>query len=174
MNKLLYFIPSLLTTIASAQPTPPAPPSGHPMPAKVCTTTGGVLIEEKLELEQRPGTVNQKTWQVTVYAGGTWQRRELDAAAKHPTLTEGCLADEQVQAIKTALASAKWAVKQADVTCAAISDVFTSYASQGNALWADHMCQGAYLDDTSAKAIQTISALLDRVTVPHDPPCCKK
>ncbi len=179
MNK--YFIASLLTlsAIASAQPTPPTPPgppTGHPAFPKACTTSGGVLFEEKLELEQRPqeNIVNEKTWQVTVYAGGTWQRREVDATGKHRTLTEGCLSDDQLSTIKTALASATWTVKQADVTCAAISNVFTSYSSQGKPLWAEHMCQGAYLDDTSANAIQTISSLLDRVTVPHDPPCCKK
>src|SRR6202142_255603 len=151
MNKLVYFMPLTLSAIASAQPTPPpppGPPTWRPMPAKVRPTNGGVLFEEKLELEQRPqmNAVNEKTWRVTVYAGGTWQRRDLDATGKHPTLSEGCLSDEQLQAIKAALASATWTVKQADVTCAAISNVFTSYSSQGKPLWAEHMCQAAYLD----------------------------
>jgi hypothetical protein len=178
MNKLCIASLLTLSAIASAQPTPPTPPGppvGRPMPAKVCTTNGGALFEEKLELEPdvTMNVVAEKTWRITVYAGGTWQRRELDEHGQHPTLVEGCLSDAQVASIKTELAKATWIVKQHDLACAARGAVFTSYSANGKAVWAEHMCQTAYLDETSAKALAAVKALALRVTTPDTMPCCK-
>ena len=146
------------------------------MPARMCAKSGGVLFEEKLELEQRPEmkAVAARTWTITVYNDGAWERHDLDGNGRNPGVSNGCMTPAQITTIKTALAKATWTVKHADVMCAAISDTFTTYSSGGKHLWAAHMCQIEYLDDVSEKAIETISALLVPMTTPHDPPCCKK
>ena len=184
MNKLLVTSVLLaLSTLAAADvsraptpPTPPHPPSGMPMPMPECTRAGGVLFEEKLQLELRPETnvVNDPTWTITVYDGGAWERHDVDGNGRNPHESSGCLTHDQVSQIRTALAKATWTVSHTEFTCAAISNTFTTYASKGKQLWASHLCQADFLDPTSDKAIQTISMLLAQVTAPHLPPCCKK
>jgi hypothetical protein len=180
MNKLLVTCTLLaLSTLAAADaPTPPplpSPPPGRAMPVPQCTKTGGVLFEEKLQLELRPemNAVAEPTWTITVYDGGAWERHDLDGNGRNPQASSGCLSRDQVSTIRTALAKATWTVSHAEVTCAAISNTFTSYSSKGKQLWAAHMCQIDFLDPVSDKALGTISMLLEKVTAPHLPPCCK-
>jgi len=181
MNKLLTASVLLaLSTLAAADasraptpPTPPHPPIGMPMPQ--CTKSGGVLFEEKLQAEMRPemNVVNEPTWTITVHDGGAWERHDVDGNGRKAGDSSGCLTRDQVSQIRTALAKATWTVSHADFTCAAISNTFTAYASQGKQLWASHLCQADFLDPISDKALATISALLAKVTEPHLPPCCK-
>ena len=181
MNKLLVTSVLLaLSTLAVADPpTPPTPPTPPHPPSSLqqppCARTGGVLFEQKIELEPRPemNVVNEPTWAITVYDGGVWTRHDVDGNGRNPRDSAGCMPPDQLATIRTALAKAPWTVKHTDFACAAISNTFTSYTSQGKALWADHMCQTTFLDETSAKAIQTISTLLAKLTAPHTPPCCK-
>ena len=180
MNKLLVTTALLaLSTIAAADaprpPTPPPPPAHMPMLMPQCAKTGGVLFEEKLQLELRPemNVVNDPTWTITVYGGGIWERNDLDGNGRNPRHAEGCLSPDQMSTLRRELAKATWTVSHAEAACAAISNTFTTYASGGKQLWAEHLCQIDFLDAVSDKAIRTIDQLLVRVTTPHTPPCCK-
>ena len=179
MNKLgiTALFPSLLALSATAfaqprPPTPPGPPADRPMPAHTCDKSGGALFEEQLHAEEN--SPHEATWTITVYAGGAWERHDLEPGNKVAGLSDGCLSTDQLATIKTELARSTWIVKHYDIACAAIGTTFMTYSVKGKQVWESHVCQTAYLDETSEKAIQTITKLVETVAAPHTPPCCKK
>jgi hypothetical protein len=173
MNKLV--ITALLalsaTAIADAPRPPPVPlPTPGSMPAQ-CTQTGGVLFEAQTANE-KGNTQLQKTYDVTIYAGGAWTRTDTDDKG-HVGTSGGCWSDAQMATLKANLAKASWTVEHMGVACDAFGAMFTTYRVKGKEVWADHVCQEIRLDTTSEQALAAITKLVD-TTTPHLPPCCKK
>jgi hypothetical protein len=182
MTKLLFA--SLLATAfasfgtAAAQPTPPTPPGPpqgrQPPPLLQCTKTD-LLFEEQVKFEGdvREHAIAMPTFDVKLYAGGMWERTDVDA--KHATTSSsGCLSKDQLAKVTAALDSAKWKVTVYQVTCAARGVQYMSYAVRGKHVWDDHVCGDHDVDEASIHAVAEIQKIVDAATKPQLPPCCKK
>lgn len=153
----------------STAPTPPGPPTGLAQPS--CTRSGGVLYEEESRPESRSSPMS--TFQITVYDGGAWERVERDAKAKVIGQSNGCLDAAQRKTVRDALANKRWQITPNQATCDAVSAVFFIQRVHGKEVFRDRMCNSQGLDADSAKAIETVRTLVENVTAPHTPPCCK-
>lgn len=179
MNKLLLasllFASAAAAQTAPTPPTPPPAPSPHAMRAPdLCREGGDILFEIDHKVNASVTMQALPTSQMVLYATGAWHFESHDGNGKLLRAASGCLSDTQMRTIRGDLQRATWTVKQAQATCMAISADFTTYATHGREVWTARMCQLDYLDETSAKSLVEIEKILDDVSAPRTPPCCKK
>lgn len=170
----LVLLPSLIATAQPTAPTPPPPPPGPPTQVRqACSATGDVLFEIDHAVEDfAKGQLG--TSELVLHEGGRWTFVSHTADGKLGPASSGCLSSTQMHDIRADLARATWKVHHADATCAALSAGYERYATRGKVVWTQKMCQLEILDEASAKALADIEAILNKVSAPQTPPCCKK
>lgn len=147
-------------------PTPPPAPGPDAPPPPVCKASSDVLFQVADRVDTALMPDGSATWTNTVYEGGAWQRVELDAKGKITRRSSGCFDKTKLSTIRSTLDHATWKTEHAGAACAAVSGTYLEYTSRGKVVWTQRMCQLDVLDADSAKALQTISSLLDDVSRP--------
>ncbi len=154
---------SLLTSVAAAAPSapPPAPPINRV--ASTCKQAGDVLFEST----GKPIGANKvATDHVMLWANGAWSFAQTKADGVAGRLVSGCLADDKLVTVRTALTKAPWTIKHWEVSCAAIGPNLTEYAVRGKLVYTDAVCSADELDADSAKRLAEVVAIFAELSKP--------
>jgi hypothetical protein len=167
MMKLLI-LASLLTSIAAAAPSAPTPPPAPPinrvpsMPS-TCKQAGDVLFESA----GKPIGANKvATNHVTLWANGAWSFAQTNADGAAGRQVSGCLADDKLVTVRTALTKAPWQIKHWEVSCAAIGTSLIEYSVRGKLVYTDAICSADELDADSTKKLAEVVAIFAELSKP--------
>jgi hypothetical protein len=134
-------------------------------PRSVCKPSGVALLQVQRQ-PVVPG--NLPIWTVKLYNTGAWTVQETTTNGTPGASSSGCLDKASLAKIDAALAAMTWKTFTPRFRCMARSNFHTIYSVHGEVKFTEELCGSVVLDDSNAKKLAEIRAILDKATGPLD------